>query len=304
MEIPVNKNEEYIVDIIDNGFEGEGIAKVDGYTIFVPNAIKGEKVKILILKVTVSHAFAKLVQIIEKSKDRVGEDCTTYKRCGGCNLRHIRYEKTLELKKEIVQNLVNKNLREELQVENTVGMENPIFYRNKAQYPIGKDKNGKAIVGVFANRTHEIIEFKECRIQTKVSQEIAKFIVEFINENNISVYNEKEGKGLFRHIVVKYGMKTNEVMCVLVCTNRNLPKEEELKNNEDLINSIKVNIKSEKGIALIVDNAKIKVVEPKEEKEEKTEKKTTAKKSTKKTAEKEEKEEKTEKKTTKKSTKK
>jgi len=230
MEIPVNKNEEYIVDIIDNGFEGEGIAKINGYTIFVPNAIKGEKVKILILKTTTSHAFAKLIQIMEKSEYRVEEECTTYKRCGGCNLRHIKYEKTLELKREIVQNLVNKNLNKELQVGNTVGMEKPIFYRNKAQYPIGKNKEGKAIVGVFANRTHEIIEFKECRIQTKVSQEIAKFIVEFINENNISVYNEKEGKGLFRHIVVKYGMKTNEVMCVLVCTNRNLPKEEELKN--------------------------------------------------------------------------
>lgn len=229
MEIPVNKNEEYIVDIIDNGFEGEGIAKINGYTIFVPNAIKGERVKILILKTAKSHAFAKLIQIIEKSKDRVEEDCTTYKRCGGCNLRHIKYGKTLELKKDMVQNLINKSLKKKLQVENTVGMENPIFYRNKAQYPIGIDKNGKAIVGVFANRTHEIIEFKECQIQTKVSQEIAKFIVEFINENNISVYDEKAGKGLFRHIIVKYGMKTDEVMCVLVLREKNLPKEEELK---------------------------------------------------------------------------
>lgn len=229
MEIPVNKNEEYIVDIIDNGFEGEGIAKINGYTIFVPNAIKGEKVKILILKVTKSHAFAKLINIIEVSKDRIEEDCTTYRRCGGCNLRHIKYEKTLELKRETVQNLVNKNLRKKIQVENTVGMEEPILYRNKAQYPIGKDKNGKAIVGVFANRTHEIVEFNECQIQTKISQEIAKFIVEFINENKISVYNEKTGKGLFRHIIIKYGMKTNEVMCVFVCTHKNLPKEEELK---------------------------------------------------------------------------
>ena len=99
MEIPVNKNEEYIVDIIDNGFEGEGIAKINGYTIFIPNAIKGEKVKILILKTTKSHAFAKLIQIIDESKDRINVDCTSYKRCGGCNLRHIQYKKTLELKK-------------------------------------------------------------------------------------------------------------------------------------------------------------------------------------------------------------
>ena len=229
MEIPVNKNEEYIVDIIDNGFEGEGIAKINGYTIFIPNAIKGEKVKILILKTTKSHAFAKLIQIIDESKDRINVDCTSYKRCGGCNLRHIQYKKTLELKKEIVQNLVNKSLKKKIQVEDTVGMEKPIFYRNKAQYPVGKDKEGKAIVGVFANRTHEIIEFKECQIQTKISQDIAKFIIEFINKNKISVYDERTGKGLFRHIVIKYGMKTNEVMCILVLSQNKFQEEEKLK---------------------------------------------------------------------------
>lgn len=109
-------------------------------------------------------------------------------------------------------------------------MEKPFFYRNKAQYPVGINKEGKAIVGVFANRTHEIIEFAECKIQTKISGEISKFIIDFINENNISVYDEKTGKGLFRHIVIKYGMKTDEVMCVLVLSGSKLPKEEELKN--------------------------------------------------------------------------
>ncbi len=108
-------------------------------------------------------------------------------------------------------------------------MENPFFYRNKAQYPVSTDKSGKAIVGVFANRTHEVIEFEECQIQTKISQEIAKFIIDFINENKISVYNEKTGKGLFRHIIIKYGMKTDEVMCIFVLSSDKLPKEEELK---------------------------------------------------------------------------
>ena len=108
-------------------------------------------------------------------------------------------------------------------------MKNPYFYRNKAQYPVGKNKEGKAVFGVFAARTHDIIEFNECKIQTKESAEIAKCIVDFINANKISVYDEKTGKGLFRHIIVKYGMKTNEVMCVLVLRDRELPKEEELK---------------------------------------------------------------------------
>lgn len=120
MKVPVNKNEEYIVDIIDNGFQGEGIAKIDGYTIFVPNAIKSEKVKILILKTTTSHAFAKLVEIVDGVESRVEEDCMSYRRCGGCNLRHVDYKKTLDMKREAVQNLVDKNIKDKIKVKETV----------------------------------------------------------------------------------------------------------------------------------------------------------------------------------------
>lgn len=138
MEVPVKKNKEYVVTIIDNGFEGEGIAKIDGYTIFVQGAIKGEEVKILILKTLTSHAFAKVIEFMKKSKYRKSEDCESFKRCGGCNLRHIDYKYTLEIKKNNVQNLANKMLKEDIQVENVVGMEEPFFYRNKAIYPIRK----------------------------------------------------------------------------------------------------------------------------------------------------------------------
>ena len=111
MKQPVEKNKEYIVDIVDNGFEGEGIAKIEGFTIFIPNAIKGEKVRVLIVKVLTSHAFGKILEILEKSEHRIEEDCTTYKRCGGCNLRHIDYEETLNMKQKVVQNLVKKKLK-------------------------------------------------------------------------------------------------------------------------------------------------------------------------------------------------
>ena len=120
MEIPVEKNKEYIVDIIDNGFEGEGIAKIDNFTIFVPGAIKGEKVKILIVKVLSSHAFGKLIEIIEKSEARQDVDCDTYKRCGGCNMRHIKYEDTLKMKQNAVQSLVNKTLENKIEVKETI----------------------------------------------------------------------------------------------------------------------------------------------------------------------------------------
>ena len=226
--MPVEKNKEYVVEIIDNGFEGEGIAKINDFTIFVPNAIKGEKVKILIVKVLKSYGYGKIIDLLEKSIDRVKSDCDTYKRCGGCSLRHIKYEKTLEMKQNAVQSLVNKILKNEIEVQKTLGMEKPYYYRNKAQYPVGKNSEGKAQIGVFANRTHEIIPIQECYIQNKKSQEVAKFVIEFINANNISVYNEKTRKGLVRHIVTKVGVKTNEIMCVLVINGKEIPKEKEL----------------------------------------------------------------------------
>ena len=237
----VEKNKEYIVDIIDTGFQGEGIAKIDGLTIFIPNAIKGEKLKILIVKVLSSHAFGKIVEIIEKSPYRVESDCTTYKRCGGCSLRHIKYEETLKMKQNAVQSLVNKTLKNKIEVEDTLGMENPYHYRNKAQYPVGLNKDGKPVIGVFANRTHEIIPINTCFIQNKQTEEIAKYIFEFLVKNNISVYNEKTQKGLVRHIVTKIGIKTNEIMCILVINGKEMPKEKEIV--EELTNKFK-NIKT------------------------------------------------------------
>ena len=246
--IPVEKNKEYIVDIIDNGFEGEGIAKIDGYTIFIDGVIKGEKCRILIVKVTKSHGYGKLIEVIEKSKYRVEADCTTYKRCGGCNLRHIEYNKTLEMKRDVVQNLVNKILENKITVRNTIGMEKPYYYRNKAQYPFGINKNGDKTFGIYAKRTHEIIDIDDCKIQNPISKKIAREVLEFVKENNVNVYNEETGKGLLRHLIVKVGIKTNEVMCIIVLNEEKFEKEQELvklliekfnkddKNTERIIN--------------------------------------------------------------------
>ena len=209
MEVNIKKNEEYIVDIIDYGANGEGIAKINGYTIFVIGALKGEKCKIHILKVLSSHAFAKVVEILEKSKYRVDKDCKTYPICGGCDLRHIEYKETLKIKQEKIQNLVNKMLKNKIIVENTIGMEEPMFYRNKAIFPVNKEKE----IGFFAKRSHNIIPICECKIQTKISQEIAKFILE---KWKYSIYDEKTGEGLLRNIMIREGFKTHEIMCVLV----------------------------------------------------------------------------------------
>ena len=231
MEVPVEKNKEYIVDIIDNGFEGEGIAKINNFAIFVDGAIKGEKCKILIVKVVSSHAFGKIIEIIEPSKHRAKPDCSTYKRCGGCNLRHVDYKETLNIKKEKVQNLVNKSLTNKITVKDTIGMENPYNYRNKAQYPVGTNKDGVPVFGVFAKRTHEIIPIKECKIQKEISYDIAKFVLEQMKSFGVSVYNEKSGSGLVRHIITKVGIKTNEIMVIIVVNGKEIPGELTIANN-------------------------------------------------------------------------
>ena len=256
----VEKNKEYIVNIIDNGFQGEGIAKIYGLTIFIPNAIKGEKIKILIVKVLTSHAFGKIVEIINPSENRVESDCTTYKRCGGCSLRQIKYEETLKMKQNAVQSLVNKTLKTKLQVEETLGMDKPYNYRNKAQYPVGLNKDGKPVIGVFANRTHEIIPIDTCFIQNKQTEEIAKYIFKFLVDNNVSFYNEKTQKGLVRHIVTKIGIRTNEIMCIIVINGREIPNEanmiSELTSKFSNIKTIVKNINT-KNTNVILGNENI-----------------------------------------------
>ncbi len=224
----IKKNEEYIVEIIDNGFQGEGIAKISGITIFVPNCIKGEKVKIKILKVTSSHAFGKVMEIFESSEFRKKSDCSTYPRCGGCAIRHMDYNYTIEIKKKSVESTLKKALGKEIKVSETLKMDNPYNYRNKLQYPIGVNEKGEPVMGVYAERTHKIIPTKECKIQDELSQKIASSIYEWICENKIKVYNEVKLEGSIRHIVIRIGKKTNEVMVTLVTNTKKIEKENEL----------------------------------------------------------------------------
>lgn len=227
METNIKKNQEYIVDIVDNGYQGEGIAKINNFTIFIQGAIKGEKIKILIIKVTSSHAYGKILEIIKKSKYREDTDCNVYSKCGGCNLRHMKYEYTLNVKKEIVQNCIYKQFVEKLKINNVIGMEKPIHYRNKLQYPLG-EINNKQVIGIYRNRTHEIIEVKECFIQNKTCQKIANEIYEFILQKNIKVYNEINKTGIVRHIVIKIGVSTNEIMVILVLNKDSFTEEKKL----------------------------------------------------------------------------
>jgi len=228
MEQKINKNEEYIVEIIDNGFQGEGIAKIDGQVIFVPNAIKGEKIKIKILKVTSKICYAKIIEILEKSAHRTSDKCDTYLKCGGCNLRHIDYDYTMKIKKESVENTLKKALGRNIQVDEVLKMDQPYFYRNKLQYPVGVNEQGEPVMGVFAERSHRIIPTRNCMIQNKLAQEIANDIIDFAKENRISGYDEEKLSGILRHIVIRIGVKTNEVMVTLVVNDFKVPNENKL----------------------------------------------------------------------------
>ena len=226
------KNEFTELEITDVTAEGNGVGRADGIIIFVPNTAVGDRIRAKIVKVTKNYCYGIVDELLEKSPDRVQPDCEVYKTCGGCCFRHISYEAETALKEKIVRDAI-----ERIGKVTTAEFE-PILpcypceaYRNKAQYPIGINKQGEPVIGVFANRTHEVIPIDNCLIQNKKSEEIAKFIIEFIKEKNISIYDEKTGKGLVRHIVTKVGIKTGEIMCVIVINGHKIPNENELVEN-------------------------------------------------------------------------
>ncbi|MGN1330267.1 MAG: 23S rRNA (uracil(1939)-C(5))-methyltransferase RlmD [Clostridia bacterium] len=252
-EVCIRKNQIYEVEIIDNGFEGEGIAKIDGFTVFIPNAIKGEKIRIKILKVLSSHAFAKIEEFIEKSDYRESLDCDTYLKCGGCAMRHINYEKTLEIKRNAVLSIFKKQGLN-VDIKETIGMEKPYYYRNKLQYPLGIDNNGNAVMGVFAQRSHRVIQTEKCLIQNEMIQEIATGIFNFIKEKNVPVYNEVKRNGQIRHLVLRIGLKTNEVMVTIVSN------EEEIKCEKELVDFIKEKYKSVKTIVKNINSSSTNVI--------------------------------------------
>ena len=227
----MKKNEIIEVDIIDNGFKGEGIAKFEDYTIFIPGLIKGEVAKVKILKVQKDIAYAKIEEIITKSKYRVEPDCPTYEKCGGCDLRHMSYLQTIRLKKDALLKTLRKELGDELdsiKINKFVDMDYPFYYRNKLQFPVGIGDDGKAIMGVYSERSHRIIPTADCKIQNELAQEIAQSIIEFMNNNNIPAYDEKTLEGIVRHIIIRTAYSTEEIMITLVVNDMAVPKEKEL----------------------------------------------------------------------------
>ena len=250
----VEKNKEYIFDIISQGYEGEGIAKIDNkYPIFIEGALKGEKVKGRIVKVNKNFAYGKLMEVLEASEERVNPSCAIYKRCGGCKLQHASYKAQLDFKWDRVKDCVSKiGKLDPSIVKYPLGMENPWRYRNKVQLPIGLI-NGEVKIGFFAPRSHDIIDMESCLIQDEIGDKVVKLTREWIEKFNIRPYNvdgEYDEKGIVRHIMIRRGFTTNEVMVVLVTNGENLPHKEEfvdlMVKNIPGIKSVIQNINSKK----------------------------------------------------------
>lgn len=227
----MKKNDKLVVKIEDIGVSGEGIGKVDGYTLFVKDAVIGDTVEAVITKPKKNYAYAKMLKVLEPSPYRVEKKCPVARQCGGCQIQELSYEAQLAFKEKKVRGNLERiggfapEFLDKV-MEPICGMEEPFYYRNKAQFPFGTDKNGNIVTGFYAGRTHAIIPNTECALGVPVNKQILECILEYMNENGVTAYNEETGRGLVRHVLIRYGFKTGEIMVCLVINGDNLKNEE------------------------------------------------------------------------------
>ena len=257
----LSKNKEYVVDIVDIGQGGVGIGKYEGFTVFVEGGLIQDKVKVRINKSKKNYAVGDIVEIIEKSPFRVDRICSDdLKDCGGCQIQELDYNKQLELKTNEVKQVISRiGKLENVEIHETIGMQSPCRYRNKAQFPI-QNINGSTAIGFYKKKSHDVIPTDMCVIQHDINDKIIKIIKTYIQAYNVSIYNETTHTGVLRHLATKVGFTTNEVMVVLVANGTNLPHLNELAS------VLKENILGFKTLVLNVNKAKTNVILGKENK--------------------------------------
>ena len=257
----LSKNKEYVVDIVDIGQGGVGIGKYEGFTVFVEGGLIQDKVKVRINKSKKNYAVGDIVEILEKSPFRVDRICSDdLKDCGGCQIQELDYNKQLELKTNEVKQVISRiGKLENVEIHETIGMQSPCRYRNKAQFPI-QNINGSTAIGFYKKKSHDVIPTDMCVIQHDINDKIIKIIKTYIQAYNVSIYNETTHTGVLRHLVTKVGFTTNEVMVVLVANGTNLPHLNELAS------VLKENIPGFKTLVLNVNKAKTNVILGKENK--------------------------------------
>ncbi len=225
------KNDIVKVTIGDVANDGEGIGKVDGYTLFVKDAVIGDNVEARITKCKKNYGYARTEKVVTPSCFRVEPKCRFHRQCGGCQIQAMSYESQLAYKQDKVRNNLIRigGFAEELAyavMEPVIGMEEPWHYRNKAQYPVGYDKNGELVTGFYAGRTHDIIANTDCPLGAPENKEILEAVLTYMRENQVSAYRESEGTGLVRHILIRTGFHSGEIMVCIVANGDRLPREE------------------------------------------------------------------------------
>ena len=260
----MQKNDEVIIKIEDMSENGEGIGHINGLTLFVKDALIGDTIRAGITKVKKTYCYARTIEILTASPERTEPLCPIYRQCGGCQLQALSYEAQLKFKRKKVLDCFTRiggfkdfekgeddvSRGRGVRVKDTLGMEKPWHYRNKAQFPVGKDKDGKPVFGFYAGRTHSIIPTDDCRIEFEGHDKILAALKEYINESGISIYDEDSGSGLLRHVLIRKGFATGEIMVVPVINGRKVKRPEllvkKLRESEPGIVSIQLNINTEK----------------------------------------------------------
>ena len=223
------KNDIVTLKIEDCGIDGEGIGKADGFTVFVKDAVIGDTVRAKIMKAKKNYGYGRLEEIITPSPDRVEPKCQFARQCGGCQMQALSYEKQLEFKTSKVRGHLERiGGFTDIPMEKILGMDQPFHYRNKAQFPVGKSKDGRIITGFYAGRTHSIIENRDCALGVTRNKEVLDRVIAHMEKFHIQPYDENTGKGLVRHVLIRYGFFTDEMMVCLIINGEKLPGEEAL----------------------------------------------------------------------------
>ncbi len=257
----MKKNDEFVLKIEDMSVHGEGIGRREGMTFFVKDALIGDLARVGVTKLKKSYGYARLIEILEPSSDRVEPVCAFAGPCGGCQLQALSYGKQLEFKQHLVENaLLRIGAFTEVPIEPIVGMDDPFHYRNKAQFPIGTDRDGRIITGFYAGRSHRIIPNRDCALGVPVNRQILDIVIGFMERRGVSAYDETTGQGLVRHVLIRYGFSTGEILVCLIINGKELPHADELVRELAVLpgmTSVSININTTRGNVILGEETRV-----------------------------------------------
>ncbi|WP_069648952.1 23S rRNA (uracil(1939)-C(5))-methyltransferase RlmD [Caloranaerobacter ferrireducens] len=257
----IKLNEIYEAKIEDINHKGQGVAKIEGFTVFIDGGLPGDKCKVKLVNIKKNYGVGEIVSIVEPSTKRVIPKCKLSYACGGCQIQGLDYQEQLKIKTNKVKNDIKKiGHLEDVTIHDTLGMDNPYRYRNKAQFPVGR-KNKKITIGFYKRGSHEIVDTSSCIIQHEVNDKVIELIRAYMKTYNIKPYDEKTGKGLIRHILTKTAFKTGDVMVVIITNGEKLPYKDKLieilKSNITNLKSVIQNINTKKTNVILGDKTKV-----------------------------------------------